>query len=317
MEKAILTVTLNPAVDKTYTAQTVMIGQVNRMLTMKKLAGGKGVNVTKILRQYGFPVNATGFLGGSNGKFIEEELIRRGAKCSFVEATGETRSNMNIAAEDGFVTELLEPGPEIGDTEQELFLRSYAELIKNSCLVILSGSVPDGIRKDIYGELIQRAKTEGVPVYLDSSGESLRQGIVAAPDLVKPNWKELEFLMGHRIADSREVVEAAQYLQEMGIRKVIVSMGSKGLISVSKEGVYRAVSEKIRAVNTVACGDSVVASYAMSACLGETEEEAIRRACAVAAANATTLESADIPVQTAEKLLPGIYVEQLRGVRPN
>ena len=238
--KKIMTVTLNPAVDKTYTTQGVVVGHVNRMRTMMKIAGGKGVNVTKILRQYGCEVAATGFLGGYSGRFIEEELEKRGAECRFVHVAGETRSNMNILADDGYVTEILEPGPMISDRERQEFLEQYDTLLSECGLVVLSGSVAQGIEEDIYETLIMRANASSVPVYLDSSGESMRLGMRAKPKFVKPNWTELDYIMGHRIMDREEIIESAEFLRRKGIHRVIVSMGSKGLLSVTESGVLYA-----------------------------------------------------------------------------
>ena len=309
--KKIMTVTLNPAVDKTYTTQGVIVGHVNRMRTVMKIAGGKGVNVTKILRQYGIEVAATGFLGGYSGRFIEEELEKRGAECRFVHVAGETRSNMNILADDGYVTEILEPGPVISDREREMFFEQYDTLLSECGLVILSGSVAQGFDEDIYGTLIKRAMSMSVPVYLDSSGESLRCGMRAKPHLIKPNWRELEYIMGHRLADREAIIDAAKLLRREGIPRIIVSMGSKGLLSVTKRGVLYAKSPQIEPINTVGCGDSVVASYAMSYVMGETEEKALVRACAVSAANATTVESANIPLETAEDLMNRIILDKM------
>lgn len=311
-DKKIITVTLNPAVDKTCTAQSVRQGEVNRMRSVMRIAGGKGINVTRILRQYGYPVTATGFLGGYNGCFIEEELQKREVICCFVRVQGETRTNMNIVADDGYVTELLEPGPEIPKEKQQDFLQCYDSLLEDGCMVLLSGSVAAGMDKGIYGELVKRARAANIPVYLDSSGESMRQGIRELPDLIKPNWKELEYIMRRRLTSREEVAEAALFLRNQGIGRVIVSMGSKGLLSVTEDGVLHARTERIQAVNTVACGDSVVAAYAMAYRNGETEEEAIRRACAISAANALTMESAEIPMREAETLMERVSIERLR-----
>lgn len=309
--KKIMTVTLNPAVDKTYTTQGVIVGNVNRMRTVMRIAGGKGVNVTKVLRQYGYEVTATGFLGGYSGRFIEEELEKRGAENRFIHVAGETRSNMNILADDGYVTEILEPGPVISDGENKAFLQQYDALLGECGLVILSGSATQGVDADIYETMIMRAKALSIPVYLDSSGENLRFGLRAKPQMIKPNWRELEYIMGHRIRNRTEIIESAEILRNEGIPRVVVSMGSKGLISVSESSVFYAAAKEIVPVNTVGCGDSVVASYAMSHMLGETEEEAVIRACAIAAANATTVESADIPLETAEELMNKIIVEKI------
>ena len=309
--KKIMTVTLNPAVDKTYTTQGVIVGNVNRMRTVMRIAGGKGVNVTKILRQYGYEVAATGFLGGYSGRFIEEELEKRGAENRFIHVSGETRSNMNILADDGYVTEILEPGPVVSDSENKAFLQQYEALLEECGLVILSGSAAQGVDADIYETMIRRSKALSIPVYLDSSGENLRFGLRAKPQMIKPNWRELEYIMGRRIRNRTEIMEAAEILRNEGIPRVVVSMGSKGLISVSESGVFYAGVKGIVPVNTVGCGDSVTASYAMSHVLGETEQEAIIRACAISAANATTLESADIPLETAEELMNKIIVEKI------
>ena len=309
--KKVMTVTLNPAVDKTYTTQGVIVGNVNRMRTVMKIAGGKGVNVTKILRQYGCEVAATGFLGGYSGRFIEEELEKRGAECRFIHVSGETRSNMNILADDGYVTEILEPGPVISNDERDAFLKQYDTLLSECGLVILSGSVAQGTDPDIYETLIMCAQDMSVPVYLDSSGDSLRFGMRAKPQLIKPNWRELEYIMGHRIMDREQIIESAKFLRREGIPRVVVSMGSKGLLSVTSRGVLYAGVPRIEPINTVGCGDSVVASYAMSYIMGETEEKAIMRACAVSAANATTLVSADIPMETAEDLMNKIILEKI------
>ena len=308
--KKIMTVTLNPAVDKTYTTQGVIVGNVNRMRTAVKIAGGKGVNVTKILRQYGYDVAATGFLGGYSGRFIEEELIKRGAECRFIHVAGETRSNMNILADDGYVTEILEPGPVVSAEEKEAFLVQYDEILSECGLVILSGSVAQGVDVGIYETLIRRAADLSVPVYLDSSAESLCLGMRAKPQMIKPNWRELEYIMGRRIVGRAQVIEAAQLLCSEGISRVVVSMGSKGLVSVTEDGVLYARTTGIIPVNTVGCGDSVVASYAMSYLDGESEEQAIVRACAISAANATTAESGNIPLETAKDLLNKIIVEK-------
>lgn len=311
--KKIMTVTLNPAVDKTYTTQELIVGNVNRMRTVMKIAGGKGVNVAKVLRQYDFDVAATGFLGGYSGRFIEEELERRGAACRFVHVDGETRSNMNILADNGFVTEILEPGPVISAQKQREFMEQYERLLGECGMVVLSGSVGQGMDADIYETLTARAEDAGVPVCLDASGESLRLGLRARPRMVKPNLRELEGLMGRKLRDRGQAAEAARLLCAEGIARVVVSMGSRGLLSVTADGVLYARALGIVPVNTVGCGDCVVASYAMSYMKGESEEEAVRRACAVSAANATTLESADIPMAAAEKLRQEIVVERMDG----
>lgn len=167
----ILTVTLNPAVDKTYTTGSLMLGQVNRMRTVNNIAGGKGINVAKILRQYGYEVMTAGFLGGYTGQFIEKCMEEIHAECRFTKVAGETRSSINIIAEDGYVTEVLEPGPTVSAQELERFMEDYKKAVGECGLVIMSGSVAKGIPADIYGQLVETGKEAGLRCILDTSGK--------------------------------------------------------------------------------------------------------------------------------------------------
>jgi len=185
----ILTVTLNPAVDKTYTTGTLMLGQVNRMRTVNNIAGGKGINVAKILRQYGYEVAAAGFLGGYTGQFIENCMREIHAQCCFTKVAGETRSSINVIAEDGYVTEILEPGPAVSAQELEQFMDDYGKAVESSELVIMSGSVAKGIPADIYQKLVEIGNKAGRRCILDTSGEALLHGIKAVPFMIKPNQK--------------------------------------------------------------------------------------------------------------------------------
>ena len=307
----IVTVTLNPAIDKTCRMARMISGQVNRMDSMTSIAGGKGVNVTKILRQYGYEVMALGFLGGYTGRFIEDSLKAMGAECRFTQIAGDTRCNLNVISEDGYVTELLEPGPVISKEELTSFLAEYKRVLDEAELVILSGSIPKGVPENIYQVLIELAKQAGVNVLLDSSGEAMRAGISAKPFMIKPNLKELEGLIGRRITDKEEAAIVAGEFALHGISHVMVSMGAKGLLYAHDNEALFVKAPDVKAVNTVACGDSVVASFAMSLLKGESTEECLKRAGAISAANATTLESAVIPREVAENLYESIDVCKL------
>ena len=306
----ITTVTLNPAIDKTYRTEVLLRGQVNRMRTATELAGGKGINVTKVLREYQFPVTALGFLGGYTGQFIERYVESIGAVCRFTHTEQSTRCSINVLSEDGYVTELLEPGPVISEEELHSFRQQYRQSAAESELLILSGSVPRGVPESMYAELIEIAKKAGKRVILDTSGNSLRVGASACPFMIKPNLKELEILVGRKVKDRQEAIEAALFLRQQGIGRIMVSMGVKGLLYVSENKVLFAKSPKVRAVNTVGSGDSVVASYAMSLLKDEDDELTLRKAVAISAANVTTLESAVIPMELAEELLAEVVVEQ-------
>ena len=307
----IATVTLNPAIDKTCRTTEMIPGQVNRMDSMVSIAGGKGVNVTRILRQYGYEVTALGFTGGYTGGFIEERLAEMGAVCRFTKIAGDTRCNLNVLSEDGYVTELLEPGPVVSEKELKAFLSEYKQTLKQCEMVILSGSVPKGVPETIYAALTELARKAGVKVLLDTSGETLKAGVAAKPFMIKPNLKELESLIGRKVDDIEDAAAVAGEFVRHGISHVMVSMGAKGLLYACEKEVLFAKAPDIKAVNTVACGDSVVASFAMSMQRCHIGEECLKWAAAISAANATTMESAMIPKKVAEELYGRVFIEEV------
>lgn len=299
----IMTVSLNPAVDKTCRLKEMALGEVNRLDSAESVAGGKAVNVTKVLRQFHIPVAAVGFLGGSGGTLIGEAVEELGAECHFTKIAGETRTSTNVVAENGTVTELLEPGPVISEKELRSFLKQFTGCLESCKMTVLSGSLPKGVPGDIYAKLIELCHMAGCKVVLDSSGEALRQGVQAGPDLVKPNRKELEYLAGRVLKDREEIIDAAQGFLDMGVGRVVVSMGGEGLLCVDGSGIYFQDARRVTAVNTVGCGDTVVASLCMSELAGEDVKTALYKAAALAAANATTTENGKIPMKTYLDLL--------------
>lgn len=307
----VLTVTLNPAVDKTYMAGELIPGHVNRMEKMVNIPGGKGINVSKILCQYGYPVTATGFLGGYTGKWIGDRVREMGIDCAFMKTEGDTRCSMNVISRNGFVTEILEPGPQISPEERLVFYGKYRELVKKCDLAVLSGSAAPGLPEDIYAELIDIAGNYDKKVILDTSRELLAKGVKAGPYLIKPNRRELEYLAGHKCGSHDEVVDAAKKLLEKGIAYVAVSAGDKGMYLISAGRRLFAKAPKVTVVNTVGSGDCACASFAMSILEGETMEQMLCRAVAVSAANVTTMESGSVIQEMAEELIGKVRIEEL------
>lgn len=294
--KKIVTVTLNPAVDKTYFLPNLVLGQVNRIAEVKNIPGGKGINVAKMISQLGGEAVATGFLGGYTGSFVKDALKEK-VECRFIEVIGETRSNINIVSEDGYVTEVLEPGPVIGKEELTAFFSQYSKLLEEGEVIVLSGSAAKGIPDTIYYDLIKTAKREGKKVLLDTSGELLKEGIKAAPFFLKPNIKELEFAVGYKLDNMEKVAQAADMLRRKGILNVCVSMGEKGVFFTGEAGRYLVQPPKIKAVNTVGCGDSLAAVIAMGVAKQEEMLPLLKRAVAISAVNALTLESGSISLE--------------------
>ncbi|MET1250298.1 1-phosphofructokinase [Sporolactobacillus sp. STCC-11] len=258
----ILTLTLNPAIDMNYRLDKLLMDQVNRCEQVGKTPGGKGLNVTRVLQCADEPVCATGFLGGKTGEFISEELGKRGIRNSFVSIAGNTRHCLAIMHE-GNQTEILEGGPTISEEEADAFLRHYEVLLDKADVVTASGSLPKGLKPNFYQKLIERAREKGKPFLLDTSGESLFEGIKARPALIKPNQDELAALIGRPLANEEEIIDTVKHLaEESGIDYVMVSLGKNGVIGCCNGVLYKAVPPKMKTVNPVGSGDSMIAGFA-------------------------------------------------------
>lgn len=308
----ILTVTLNVAVDKSYVIGTPLdVGTVMRVKTCSNTAGGKGLNVSKVIRLCGEEVLATGFTGGFNGAYVERMLEEKGVKSRFVHMKGETRSCINVLASDGTSTEFLEPGVPVTKEEVDQFLAQFQELIRTCDVVTMSGSAPKGVPTDLYARMIRMGREANAAMILDTSGAYLTEGCAALPHLIKPNQDEIAQLLGRRADSEEEMVEGARALCRRGIRHVILSLGAKGALAVSEKAVYRAVPPKIDAVNTVGCGDSMVAAMAVAIQRGMDTREMMRYACAVSAANAMNLETGYFRQEDFAAIYPHVTVEAI------
>ena len=307
----IVTVTLNPAVDKTYFTGAVLTGQINRMRQVMNIPGGKGINVSKILRRFDKEVAATGFLGGYNGRFIEDHMREIGVMCGFTHLTEETRTSINVIGNDGIITELLEPGPRISEEQLGEFLTVFSNLVADAELVVMSGSVARGLPSDIYGSLITVCKERGVRVILDSSGEALMGGIQALPTMIKPNLKELEYVAGERLKTVEDIAQAARIINRMGVSAVAVTMGGRGMVYVDDDESYYVSAPHVQTISTVGCGDCVTAACAIAMTDNMETQEMLRFATAVGSANAMTMENGIIDKNILPKLQDESAVKKL------
>lgn len=308
----ITTVTLNPSVDKLYLVERLERGAVMRVKEVHNSAGGKGLNVARVAALLGEPVVATGILGGSAGQYLCRLLEEDGVAHDFVEAPVETRSCVNIRdLSRGEHTELLEPGPPLPPEVFEAFLERYRRAAGQSGAITISGSVPAGTPEDLYLRLVEIAGAAGCPVILDTSGEALRRGIGARPTMVKPNREELGQLLQKPPAGIAEAARDAMALRDQGIPWVVVSLGGDGAVAASPEGLYRGYVPSLPVVNTVGCGDSMVAAFAVALARRLPAQEAVRLALAVSAANALSLRTGWFCQEDLKRLMPQVSVEEL------
>lgn len=308
----ITTVTMNASLDKAYFMKTKIVnGTVMRLDSCRTSAGGKGVNVARAAALCGAKVQATGLTGGFNGQQLEALLDKDGIAHQFVHVEGETRCCINILDPKYGSTEYLEPGCEVSAEEEQQFMQMYPEIIRDSDVVTISGSIPRGMKKDIYGRMVTIAKSMGKAVILDTSGETLKQGIRSCPTVVKPNQDEIEQLFDIKIQSMQEVIRYAEKIRDMGIPYVVISLGKDGALLVCGDGIFHGKPPEVEAVNTVGCGDSMVGAFAVALERKYEAKEALRYAVAVASANAMSPNTGDFDPKEIESLLEQTVIEQI------
>lgn len=308
----ITTVTLNASVDKAYHMnQTIENGTVMRVASTRNSAGGKGLNVARVAKLCGADIKATGLVGGYNGKYLESLLNQDGIFYEFEHIRGETRSCINILDAGYGSTEYLESGCEVTLEEETAFLERFPEIIANSNVVTLSGSVPIGMGTDIYRKLVYIVKKLGKKVILDTSGELLEKGMEALPTMVKPNKDEIEMLFHTKIKSKEDVIKYAKEIYEKGIPYVVISLGSDGALLMCEKGLYQGRIPKIDVVNTVGCGDSMVAALAVGLESNMEPEDSLKYAVAVASANALSPNTGEFDPGKRDEMLNKVEITKL------
>lgn len=297
----ILTVTLNTALDLTYRVRSLRPHASHRVSEVIERPGGKGVNVARVLGALGHEVTVTGFAGGGTGRAVRDQLAGvpglTDALVPVAEATRRTIAVVDDLSRD--TTQLNEPGPLIAPAEWGAFLDRYEELLAGASAVALCGSLPPGVPVGAYANLIRLARAQGVPVLLDTSGEPLRRGVAARPDLIKPNAEELAELTG-----SHEPLRATQDARRRGAQAVVASLGAEGFLAVTPEGRWRATPPDRLRGNPTGAGDSAVAGLLAGLVEQLPWPERLTRAVALSAAT--------VRAPAAGEFDPAVY-EQLRG----
>ena len=309
----IITVTMNPAIDKTVEIDALKPGGLNRIRKVEYDAGGKGINVSKTIHELGGESIATGFLGGNAGRTIENVLDARKIMHDFIWVDGETRTNTKVFEENGAVTELNEPGPAISEEQIGKLMNKLENYAGVNTLIVLSGSIPGGVGKDIYEKIIRMAHEKGSQVLMDADGEVFRLSLEAGPDIIKPNRVELEeYARIDYLASGKELLEMTRKLMKKGIHTAAVSMGKSGAMFV--RGGYEAVCPAlpVKAHSTVGAGDAMVAAlaYAWDQKLGD--EETVRLCMAASAGAVTTIGTKPPAKELVEELKMQVKIESVQ-----
>ena len=297
----IYTVTLNPSIDYIVRLDKVLIGSVNRMDSGDKFAGGKGINVSRVLKRLGIDNRATGFIGGFTGKFITDTLEEEGISSHFVEVEEDTRINVKIKAD--AETEINGPGPDISSLKLEE-LKSILASLSADDTVVFAGSSPKNLGNTIYKELIGLTRKTGAQVVCDFEGQTLLDSLEFKPLLVKPNNHELGDIFGVKLESLDEIEEYARQILDKGAQHVIISMAGDGALLVTQEGAYFAKPIKGSVKNSVGAGDSMVAGFTGEFVKSKDAVEAFKWgvACGTATTFSDDLATAEFIKETYEKV---------------
>ena len=265
MKKKIITVTLNPCLDKTISLNGFCEGGLNRAEAVRTDAGGKGINVAKVLKRFGSDVLALGVMGDRGSDVFYAELEQRNISYDFLTISGGIRTNYKLFdSEKKQVTEINEPGFSLSEAEVLKLVLLIEKYLPEAAVMVLAGSMAPGIPKDMYNRLIMRAKAYGVKVILDADGGALSSGLSATPFAIKPNRFELEQLADKTLSDEKDLLEYGQTLLDTGIALLCVSLGQEGALFMTREAAYRVIPAPIQCMSTVGAGDSMVAAIAFS-----------------------------------------------------
>ena len=308
----IYTVTLNPAIDKTVVIENMRPGSVNRVASVRVDAGGKGINVSKCLKNLGETSVAAAIFAGSAGEQLTAMLAELEIPVLAVQTQGQSRTNLKmidpIQKEN---TDINEPGPKVDGVLLEELKEKLGSCVKPGDQVILSGSLPAGVDRGLYGQWTAYFRSLGACVYLDADGEPMHKGIAAMPYMIKPNHDELAALLGKDALTWDEMITEGLRLHGTGIAEVVISLGGAGAIFISWDGVFRAEGLPVSVKSTVGAGDSMVAAMAFSQARNLSREETIRLAVAMGAASVMQDGSQPPEAELVWKLAKQVSLEKL------
>ena len=262
----VLTVTLNPALDRVIEVDDLQVGNIHRIFDPTKIhisPGGKGINVSIYLDQLGIKSVALGVVGGLTGRMFHMKLKRDHDRIttSFLYVEDETRENMSVVDKKGnTITEFNLPGPEVDEKHLNLFMKKYVALLSRAKICVIGGTVPTGVPLDIYNVMIEEAKRLNVTTIVNVHGEPLTHAVKAKPTIVKPDIRGSKIVMGKSLKTLEDYVDSAKEMLKMGIKMVIYSFEVKNDLVVTPEWTYLfKMKTKLKSENLLGVGDAYIA----------------------------------------------------------
>jgi 1-phosphofructokinase/tagatose 6-phosphate kinase len=314
----IVTVTLNAAIDRTLLVPNFQLGQRHRASAALSSAGGKGINVARALKRLGIPVVCAGLAGGRTGVQLVERLTSEGLLNDFVRIRGESRTSTAVVDPTSNVyTEINEYGPEVEEHELAILNDKLAYLTRGAEYVVFAGSLPRGVGDDFYLEAIRDANRRGVPTVLDSEGEPLARGVDGEPQLVAPNVREAEALVGHEFSGPEDFIGALDEIADLGARNVILTheAGCYGLFREDRvDHRLEAIAPPLEPVSKIGSGDVLLAGFLAARMSGKSVEDALRAAVAAGAASVLEAGAGRFDAREVSRLAGLVEVRQLEPV---
>lgn len=302
----IYTVTLNPAIDHYISFREenkFCEGKLNKVTNSYSLAGGKGINVSKVLNNYTVASTALGFVGGFTGDFIKNNLIKEKVNFDFTTLEEETRINIKMN-NFGIETEIAGKSPFISETLFKDFLNKFSNL-KEGDILVLSGSVPDSLNKTIYANIVENLP-KGVKVILDTRDKPFEEALKKGVFLVKPNKKELEEFFKREILTDNDLLKAGKELQKLGAKNVLISLGGDGSLLITENNILRGKAPKGNVISTVGAGDSMVAGIIYGLSQGNSLEDSLKYG--IASGSSTAFSKGVTTLESMKNLLPNIEI---------
>jgi 1-phosphofructokinase family hexose kinase len=311
----IITVTLNPALDKTLEVPNFTPGRRHRTVEQLTMPGGKGVNVARAIKRLGQPVIATGLAGGATGTWIVEALNEEAVLNSFVRIREESRTNTAVLdPTTGLQTEINERGPAVSAQELDLFREKLLYLARGASMCVFAGSLPYGVEPDLYTELIREVKKLGVLTVVDTEGEALRLAMRAEPDVISPNELEAEELVGQEFNDSDDRAQAVVEMIRLGAGEAIMTVrdGCYAQVLDDGHGLYRASIEEQEPRSRIGSGDAFLAGYVAARYAGRPPVECLRYGVACGAESIQHFGAGVIDPDKVVRLLAEVEAEPLQ-----
>ncbi len=311
----IITVTLNPALDKTLEVPNFTQGRRHRSVEQVTMPGGKGINVARVIKRLGQPVIATGLAGGATGTRIVEALNEEAILNSFVRIRADSRTNTAVLdPTTGSQTEINERGPAVSAAELDMFTEKLLYLAQGASICIFAGSLPHGIEPDMYAELIGAVKRLGVTTIVDAEGEPLRLAVRAEPDLVSPNELEAEELVGQEFNDVDDRAQAVIEMTRLGAAEAImtVSDGCYAQVHDEESTLYRVSVEEIEAISRIGSGDAFLAGYVAARYSGRSPVDCLSYGVACGAESTQHFGAGVVDPAQVGRLLPEVKAERLQ-----